>query len=788
MGFRMELVQGATPICQGSCRLTSLERQECGDDCRVCKVRVGRMVNLVVGSVDCLVGRKDNRGLSSWSNRSVDQKSVSIKFIPSHCVDKEMNLEIEAVQNCSKQCLESFKTLQKNYDSEREKHSRARLEIQGHELALESLESRILRHEKNELAWGEKYEFQNYELKCIELKIYNLNMELEKVVKEIDELNIKIAKWEESSKSINILLNSQMSAHDKNGLGYGTQMDEMSNKSKTDSEISMSVFEVRSSDEELTPANDRFSKADGYHVVPPPITGNFLTPRSDISFAGLDEYAIRKKIIESKTDTSKSKTSETDWNSDDENDVSEVSPVKTNETQTTKTQVDKIGQTSKEAVIGFKKIKACFALWDNAKRTNGKRAVHTVSTASPISTARPFAPKLAQTGSAIRPIYPIIDNASRRSCLQDQQWWIVGCSSIYDWKQSHLSDYEDYNKASWLLEVIQRRYVQQPSSFVKQQPEGIFFSQDKYVADIIKKFDFCSIKTATTPIESNKPLVPQNQPKLGLWYPRDSPCELEAFSYSDYRGASLDRKSTTGGCQFLGRRLISWQCKKQTIVANSTTEAEYVAAANFKNPVYHSRTKHIEIRHHFIRDCYEKRLIDVVKIHTDNNIVDFLTKGFDVTRFNFLVVSIGMLNLLVPSCFMIYDLELLSLSFNFVFSPRIIKSFILRLDLLCHLEILCLDQYAHTLHHLESLLTNPYKKKELISIKEDLVISGHEHVEMNPTYIWNKQTPSPNIIIQRISLTGFPAQKRKELLTKMLSDSPCLARSSLPKHLKATTR
>ncbi|GJV49637.1 hypothetical protein Tco_1439849, partial [Tanacetum coccineum] len=72
----------------------------------------------------------------------------------------------------------------------------------------------------------------------------------------------------------------------------------------------------------------------------------------------------------------------------------------------------------------------------------------------------------------------------------------------------------------------------------------------------------------------------KHQPKLGLWYPRDSPFELEAFSDNDYGGASLDRKSTTGGCQFLGRRLISWQCKKQTIVANSTTKAEYVAAAN----------------------------------------------------------------------------------------------------------------------------------------------------------------------------------------------------------------
>nr|GFB47912.1 putative ribonuclease H-like domain-containing protein [Tanacetum cinerariifolium] len=72
----------------------------------------------------------------------------------------------------------------------------------------------------------------------------------------------------------------------------------------------------------------------------------------------------------------------------------------------------------------------------------------------------------------------------------------------------------------------------------------------------------------------------KDHPNLGLWYPRDSPFNLEAFSDNDYAGAAGDRKSTTGGCQFMGRRLISWQCKKQTIVATSSCEAEYVAAAS----------------------------------------------------------------------------------------------------------------------------------------------------------------------------------------------------------------
>nr|GEZ03086.1 putative ribonuclease H-like domain-containing protein [Tanacetum cinerariifolium] len=160
---------------------------------------------------------------------------------------------------------------------------------------------------------------------------------------------------------------------------------------------------------------------------------------------------------------------------------------------------------------------------------------------------------------------------------------------------------------------------------VKQKEDGIFISQDKYVVEILKKFDFLSVKTASTPIKTQKPLVKDEEaadvdvhlyrsmigspmyltasrPHIMFavciskanqnWYLKVSSFDLEAYSDSDYAGANLDRKSTTGGCQILGRRLISWQCKKQTIVATSTIEAKYVAAAHCLDDLSSYTTKY----------------------------------------------------------------------------------------------------------------------------------------------------------------------------------------------------
>ncbi|GJZ65392.1 putative ribonuclease H-like domain-containing protein [Tanacetum coccineum] len=220
---------------------------------------------------------------------------------------------------------------------------------------------------------------------------------------------------------------------------------------------------------------------------------------------------------------------------------------------------------------------------------------------------------------------------------------------------------------------------------VSQKDDGIFISQDKYVDEILKKFSFSTVKTASTPMEASKQLLKdaeaedvdvhlyrsmtgslmyliasrpdimfvvcacarfqvtpkvshlyavkrifrywKGQPKLGLWYPKDSPFDLEAYTDSDYAGASLDRKSTTGGYH-------SWkQIDFMIYIDNEST------ICIVKNLVFYSKTKHIEIRHHFIRDTNKKKLIQMSKIHTDHNVADLLTKAFDVGIFQYLIAT-----------------------------------------------------------------------------------------------------------------------------------------------------
>ncbi|GJS08594.1 putative ribonuclease H-like domain-containing protein [Tanacetum coccineum] len=237
---------------------------------------------------------------------------------------------------------------------------------------------------------------------------------------------------------------------------------------------------------------------------------------------------------------------------------------------------------------------------------------------------------------------------------------------------------------------------------VKQKEDGIFISQDKYVTENLKKFSFSDFKTASTPMETHKPLLKdadgedvdehlyrsmigslmyltslrpdimfavcacarfqvnpkvshlydvkrifrylKGQPKLGLWYPKDSPFDLVAYTDSDYAGAKLDRKSTTGVLWIQNQLLDYGYNFMQTKIHIDNESTIFIV----KNPVFHSKTKHIEIRHHFIRDSNEKKLIQMIKIHTNQNVADLITKAFDVSRFEYLIaINAARYNLLL---------------------------------------------------------------------------------------------------------------------------------------------
>jgi hypothetical protein len=260
---------------------------------------------------------------------------------------------------------------------------------------------------------------------------------------------------------------------------------------------------------------------------------------------------------------------------------------------------------------------------------------------------------------------------------------------------------------------------------VKQLKDNTFISQTKYTQDLLKRFGMKDAKPAKTPmgtdghVDLNKGgkfvdqkaswsmigsllylcastpdimlsvcmcarfqsnprechLVAVKQilrylvatPCFGIWYPKGSTFDLIGYSDSDYARCKVDRKSTSGTCQFLGRSLVSWSSKKQTSVALSTVEAKYVAAGQCcvqllwmrqtlwdfgynlskvpllcdnesvirmaDNPVEHSRTKHIDIRHHFLRDHQQKGDIEVFYISTENQLADIFTKPLDKKTF-----------------------------------------------------------------------------------------------------------------------------------------------------------
>ena len=166
---------------------------------------------------------------------------------------------------------------------------------------------------------------------------------------------------------------------------------------------------------------------------------------------------------------------------------------------------------------------------------------------------------------------------------------------------------------------------------------------------------------------------------FGRWYSKDTNNVLVGYSNADWAGNADDRKSTSGGCFYVGNNLVSWMSKKENSISLSTAKAEYIAAGScctqllwmqkllhdygicqehltiyddnisviniFKNLVQHFQTKHIKIRHNFIRELIEDGTLTLEFIHTDDQKVDLLTKLLDSKQFEYLYQNIGIISM-----------------------------------------------------------------------------------------------------------------------------------------------
>nr|GEW35890.1 ribonuclease H-like domain-containing protein [Tanacetum cinerariifolium] len=197
----------------------------------------------------------------------------------------------DEAKSCSKACDESYVKLKKLYDDQREKLGDASVEIKAYTLALKKVEAQLVCHQQNQLAYEEKIRFMRIDLDDkTDVLAYHKKL-LAEALKEKEELKTKPKNWQNSSKNLGKLLNTQMSANDKFGLGYGDHR--YGSILSYENEVLQSVFINKASDLEDRPMNDRFVKTDGMHAT-----------KADESDAKTSEYASCES--DSNVDTPKS--------------------------------------------------------------------------------------------------------------------------------------------------------------------------------------------------------------------------------------------------------------------------------------------------------------------------------------------------------------------------------------------------------------------------------------------------------------------------------------------------
>ncbi|GJT71216.1 putative ribonuclease H-like domain-containing protein [Tanacetum coccineum] len=261
----------------------------------------------------------DGEGVD-WTNHSEDEDYALMA-----CNSSDSDTE---VISCSNKCKESYANLKKLYDAQREQLSDASIEIKAYSQGLKKVEAQLVAHQQGQLWYEQKIKFMKIDLDDkTDVLTYHKKL-LAEAQKEKEDLKAKVEKWHNSSKNLGKLLNTQMSANDKFGLGYGDHR--YDGILSYENEVLQSVFMNKESDLENQPLNDRF--AEGMHVVPPPMTGNYMPtgPEIEIDYSQFTYGPKQTQPSESESQSSECDTCESNISTEPSELVSEPVVIESN--------------------------------------------------------------------------------------------------------------------------------------------------------------------------------------------------------------------------------------------------------------------------------------------------------------------------------------------------------------------------------------------------------------------------------------------------------------------------
>ncbi|GJS52627.1 ribonuclease H-like domain-containing protein [Tanacetum coccineum] len=244
----------------------------------------------------------DGEGVD-WTSHSEEEEDYALMACNSSGSDTE-------VTSCSHECKESYAKLKKLYDAQREQLSDASIEIKAYTQGLKKVEAQLVAHQQGQLWYEQKIKFMKIDLDDkTDVLTYHKKL-LAEAQKEKEDLKAKVEKWHNSSKNLGKLLNTQMSANDKFGLGYGDHR--YDGILSYENEVLQSVFMNKESELEKQPLYDRFVTAGGMHVVPPPMTGNYMPsgPDIEVDYSQFTYGPKQTQPSESETQTSEFDTCE----------------------------------------------------------------------------------------------------------------------------------------------------------------------------------------------------------------------------------------------------------------------------------------------------------------------------------------------------------------------------------------------------------------------------------------------------------------------------------------------